>query len=190
MIKRSFLAGAIVSGIAFLVVSVGVVRAWWSMPFPVFGMGAAPAQPIDFPHAKHIDAGVQCEFCHRVVSVGAAATVPSVEQCMLCHKDLPNGRFVGEGSAAVQLLRIDSQNQAPVDWARVHRVPDHVHFTHEPHYRFFAPKLADTRQVCARCHGDVGSMTRVKQVVGLKMNNCVNCHRQNNAPTDCATCHY
>ena len=46
--------------------------------------------------------------------------------------------------------------------------------------------------------GDVDNMEevhgtedgRVKQVEPLKMCHCVDCHKQHNAPTDCATCHY
>ena len=41
-------------------------------------------------------------------------------------------------------------------------------------------------QVCSICHGNVGDMTKVKQVRPLKMGACVNCHRDNGAPADCA----
>ena len=48
----------------------------------------------------------------------------------------------------------------------------------------------ESSEVCAVCHGDVGSMSKVKQVRPLKMGDCVNCHRDNNAPAECAVCHY
>ena len=32
-------------------------------------------------------------------------------------------------------------------------------------------------------------MVKVEQVRPLKMGDCVNCHRDNGAPTDCTTCH-
>jgi hypothetical protein len=35
----------------------------------------------------------------------------------------------------------------------------------------------------------VKTMTQVHQVRSLEMGWCVGCHRQNNAPTDCWTCH-
>jgi hypothetical protein len=45
-------------------------------------------------------------------------------------------------------------------------------------------------QTCSTCHGLVQTMVKVKQIRALKMGDCVDCHRQNNAPTDCSTCHY
>ena len=39
-------------------------------------------------------------------------------------------------------------------------------------------------------YGDVASMAEVKQVRSLKMGDCIDCHRDHNAPTDCVTCHY
>ena len=45
-------------------------------------------------------------------------------------------------------------------------------------------------ETCAICHGDIGGMVKVKQVRSLKMGDCLECHRQNSAPTDCTTCHY
>jgi hypothetical protein len=43
---------------------------------------------------------------------------------------------------------------------------------------------------CTICHGKVRAMEKVKQERGLKMGDCVDCHRDNDAPTDCVTCHY
>ena len=56
-------------------------------------------------------------------------------------------------------------------------------------------KTGDTLDIaasgtCSICHGDVSSMHKVEQVRTLKMSDCVDCHRENNAPTDCTTCHY
>ena len=43
---------------------------------------------------------------------------------------------------------------------------------------------------CSVCHGDVGSVAgQVTQVRVLEMGDCVGCHKQNSAPTQCATCH-
>jgi hypothetical protein len=138
---------------------------------------AAPAQPIAFPHPVHVqEAGIPCEFCHRNVRKGASATVPAVEQCMFCH------RIIGSGLPEVEKLRGLAQEGKPVNWARVHRLPDHVRFVHEPHIRAGVS--------CSTCHGQVERMTRVRQVRSLKMGDCVNCHRANNAPTDCVVCHY
>ena len=176
--------------LAFLVVAAlaltFVISAWLGRPV-IFGYSEGPDQPIAFPHPTHVeDLGMDCTFCHRNVTEGAAATIPSAGLCLTCHQ------VVGDGLPEIEKLReMVVENERPIDWVRVHRVPDHVHFVHEAHIRFFSERdgIAETA-VCATCHGDVGSMEKVEQVRALKMGDCVNCHRDNGAPTDCTTCHY
>ena len=176
--------------LAFLVVAAlaltFVISAWLGRPV-VFGYSEGPDQPIAFPHPTHVeDLGMDCTFCHRNVTEGAAATIPSAGLCLTCHQ------VVGDDLPEIEKLReMVVENERPIDWVRVHRVPDHVHFVHEAHIRFFSERdgIAETA-VCATCHGDVGSMEKVEQVRDLKMGDCVNCHRDNGAPTDCTTCHY
>ena len=146
----------------------------------------APVQPIDFPHTSHVQVdGIDCLFCHRTVATHAMASIPPVQQCMFCHK------VVKTDSPQIQLLSTYAQNGQAIDWVRVHRLPDHVHFIHEAHITFFTQRNnVQPSQVCATCHGDVGSMQRVQQVRSLRMGDCVDCHRANNAPTDCFVCHY
>lgn len=145
-----------------------------------------PVQPIAFPHPSHVQVdGIDCLFCHRSVATDAMASIPPVQQCMFCHK------LVKTDSPEIQKLAKYASDNVPVEWIRVHRVPDHVHFVHEAHITFFTRRdNVAPSQVCATCHGDVGSMQQVKQVRSLRMGDCVDCHRQNNAPTDCAVCHY
>ena len=173
-----------------VVVLAFIIRAWWALPIPLFGAGDAPVQPIEFSHQQHVqEVGLDCVFCHRNVTQGAAATIPAVEQCMFCHT------IIDTGSPELAKLRSASKDQQPIDWKRVHRLPDHVHFVHEAHVRFFTQGDTPERQlqvgqVCSMCHGEVESMARVKQVRTLRMRDCVDCHRDLGASTDCATCHY
>ncbi len=162
-----------------------VVSAWFGLPV-VFGFNEGPDQPIAFPHTTHVqELGLDCTFCDRNVTKGAAATIPAVGLCLTCHKT------VGDGLPEVEKLRAAFDAGEPIDWIRVHRVPDHVHFVHEAHIRFFTEQNdIPASAVCSTCHGDVGSMTKVKQVRSLKMGDCVDCHRTFDAPTDCTTCHY
>ena len=166
--------------LAVLVYFVG--NAWFGLPVGADG----PDQPIAFPHTVHAGAvedggiGLECTFCHRNVETGPAATVPSVQQCMFCHSQVTGTSDTAQ--AEIAKLRSASENNEPVDWLRVHRLPDHVHFVHDAHIR--------AGFTCSTCHGDVATMTKVKQVRALKMGDCVDCHRQNNGPTDCAVCHY
>jgi len=188
-----------------LVLFVG--RAWWSYPFEVAGFGGTPEQPIAFPHTVHagtdilvdtdgnakLDAsgeplhglGLDCTFCHSNVDKGATASIPPVEQCVFCHKT------VGTELPEVMKLIAAWDNKEAVVWERVHRLPDHVRFVHEAHIRYFSESEGiQPSQVCQKCHGDVGKMEKVRQVETLKMGDCVSCHKENAAPTDCTTCHY
>lgn len=164
-----------------------VVQSWWSQPPAVLGFGDGPTQPIAFPHTVHVTtAGLDCQFCHRTVSTDEAAGVPAVAQCLFCHDFT---RIDGEQSdsptAKAEIAKLIGdliEGPEPVNWARVHRLPDHVQFVHAPHIQ--------QGFSCSTCHGDIASMEVVEQVRNLKMRDCVDCHRDNGAPTDCTTCHY
>ena len=212
--------GGLVMTVVVILVVLYILRAWWSTPLFGFGAGG-PDQPIDFPHTVHVQqAGIQCEFCHRNVIVGDAATVPAVEQCLFCHKTIadPSNPEMAKLLARAGLDptgEVDpSLTPEPIDWERVHRVPDHVQFAHEPHIRYFTESEGGRAQAvkraldnglpmsnpplrsemveatCTICHGKVRAMEKVKQERRLKMGDCVDCHRNNDAPTDCVTCHY
>ena len=179
-------------------VLVVLLISWFSNP--PFGLGNAPPQPIAFPHTVHAGAieeggmGIQCEFCHRNVTRGAAATVPAVEQCLFCHKNIDGKTETAR--AEIAKVKQSFENNQPINWERVHRLPDHVRFIHEAHIRFFTQGDTPERQltvpqVCSICHGDVAGMTVVKpkRFQSLKMGTCMDCHRQNNVATDCTVCH-
>jgi len=144
--------------------------------------------------------GMDCTFCHRTVTSQANAGVPPVQFCAYCHQVIG-----GEESEPLTQVRtaagIIGDSPHPIDWKRVHRMPDHVRFVHEPHIRYLTQnpdKVTNSTSgetigaagVCSTCHGDVASMEEVAQVEPLKMGQCVNCHRENEAPTDCASCHH
>ncbi|MCE2462374.1 MAG: hypothetical protein J4F46_00435 [Dehalococcoidia bacterium] len=212
--------GGLVATVVVVLVVVYILHAWWSTP--IFGFGAGgPDQPIAFPHTVHVeDQGIQCEFCHRNVTKGDAATVPAVEQCLFCHKtvtgeDHPEiAKLLEYGGMDASGNMDPSVTPQPIDWERVHRVPDHVQFAHEPHIRYFTQSEDGKAQAvqraidngiglsnpplpsemveasCTICHGKVRAMDKVKQERRLKMGDCVDCHRNYDAPTDCVTCHY
>jgi hypothetical protein len=140
------------------------------------------SQPIAFPHQAHVVGdGLDCTFCHRTVTYGATAGYPDEQQCMFCHQIIGQDHKSGE----LDKLRLAWQQQKPLDWTRVHRLPDHVRFVHEAHIT--------AGFQCSTCHGDVGRDENLRglavQVRPLNMGDCISCHRQYNAPTECATCH-
>ena len=109
----------------------------WSTSFlhgggrPVFGFGAGgPDQPIAFPHDVHVEEkGIQCEFCHRNVTKGDAATVPAVEQCLWCHTTI-DGREHAEIVRLLEYGGLDAAAQPsedlmakPIDWGKGPQAP-------------------------------------------------------------------
>ncbi|MCC6816599.1 MAG: c-type cytochrome [Saprospiraceae bacterium] len=61
--------------------------------------------------------------------------------------------------------------QGPIEWIRIHNLPDHVYFNHSQHVT--VGKIA-----CQKCHGNVEEMATVRQYAPLSMGWCINCHRQ------------
>ena len=181
--------GGLITLVAAAVILTWVMSAWFGTPV-IFSSDEGPEQPIDFPHTTHVEElGLDCVFCHREVETSAQASIPAVALCMTCHQAVDGSD--DEAMAEIRKIRDAYEEGDPVDWVRVHRVPDHVHFVHESHIRYFSEKDGvPATAVCSTCHGDVGGMERVKQVESLKMSDCVECHRENGAPTDCTTCHY
>ena len=177
-----------------LVIAVFILRAWWTTPFQVLGMGEPHEQTIAFPHTQHVQIdGISCAFCHQNVIKGDAATMPAVEQCLFCHATIQGKTAPPEVAKVVAHF----ESGTPINWKKIHRLPDHVQFSHEPHVRFLTETQGlDIEASCATCHGQVRNMVEVEQVRRLKMGDCVDCHRDNikftdnKDITDCLTCHY
>ncbi len=154
--------------------------------------GYAPTQPIVYSHAVHAgELQIPCQYCHFGAERGRYAGVPPVSVCMNCHRQaVPDHPEVKKLAAALA-------KGEPIEWVRVHWIPDHVYFSHRPHVRAGVE--------CQTCHGNVQEMGRVEQWASLTMGWCVNCHRDNapsdvlaaadanrqsNRLTDCGTCHH
>jgi len=150
---------------------------------------ATPNEPIAFDHSVHVKkVGVECTFCHRTAETAANAGIPDVQQCMFCHqvvaqaKDPAQGMTLDATNTELGKIREAWYKQQPVNWERVHRVPDHVRFLHEAH-------VTTAKLPCETCHGDVANMGQVVPFRPLNMGDCLSCHKQLGAPTECATCH-
>ena len=199
----------------------GLINAWLGQPLPVLGFDQTFEQPINFPHTKHAGSieegglGMDCTYCHRTVENSSSAHVPAVELCASCHRAIGS-----EDNEELKKLRehsgiysennqviVDPEKASPINWKRVHRLPDHVRFVHSAHINYltnnpdaiknipahlniYEKENVLSSEVCSTCHGDVANMEQVHQVEPLKMGQCVNCHRENGGPTDCAACHH
>ncbi|MEY3873372.1 MAG: hypothetical protein RL363_93 [Bacteroidota bacterium] len=150
-----------------------------------------PEQPIYYSHKVHAGVNqINCQYCHTGVYQGKQATLPSVNVCMNCHTAIneyngaplvkENGDIV-DGTAEIKKLyeyagytpgeTWDASKAKPIEWVRIHNLPDHVYFNHAQH--------VNAGQVsCQQCHGEIQNMGEVKQFADLSMGWCVNCHRE------------
>jgi hypothetical protein len=155
-------------------------QAWW-MWTPgdtVDDVGYAPTQPIPFSHKLHAgDRKIPCEYCHSAARRSASGGVPPTNTCMGCHKVVRTDR------PAIQWLTEKYNKKEPIEWVKVHDLPDYVHFSHKIHVGVGGLK-------CQDCHGPVETMDVVEQVAPLQMGWCVECHKQKGASLNCISCHY
>ena len=129
----------------------------------------APDQPIKFSHKVHSgDNGIDCMYCHTTVEQGKSAGIPAPGLCMNCHVLIREGTHSGKFEIAKVVEAFE--NKVPVEWIRIHNLPDHVFFSHAVH-------VGSGKLECAQCHGAVEEMDLMTQVSDLSMGWCVNCHR-------------
>jgi len=183
---------------------------WYGFSPKTTDVGYMPTQPIPYSHALHAgELGIDCRYCHNTVEEAGHAAIPATDTCMNCHK------MIWTESPKLLLLRESQATGKPVEWKKVHDLPDYVYFNHSAHV---------SRGVgCVSCHGRVDQMDEVFQDQPLSMSWCLDCHRQPeqnlrppeavtrmdfkppieavaygkdlraknniNPPTDCSTCH-
>ncbi len=129
----------------------------------------SPDQPIKFSHKVHADQNkIDCLYCHTTAEYGKNAGIPSVNLCMNCHILVAEGKI--SGKYEIDKVKAAYINKKPIEWIRVHNLPDHVYFNHSQHVG--AGKLD-----CTECHGEVEEMHIIKQVEDLSMGWCIDCHR-------------
>jgi mono/diheme cytochrome c family protein/heme/copper-type cytochrome/quinol oxidase subunit 2 len=140
--------------------------------------GYAPAQPIAFSHALH--AGqyeIACQYCHTGVEIGKSANIPSANICMNCHTHIQNVGGKEGISLEIQKIYNAVDNNQPIEWVRVHNLPDLAYFNHAQH-------VAVGGIECQTCHGPIQEMEVVGQHSSLTMGWCIDCHRQTEIATE------
>jgi len=204
-ILRPGIAAAVLGGAIYATLIV-----WLGFSPKATDVGYAPEQPVPYSHALHVGRlGIDCRYCHNTVERAAHAAIPPTQTCMNCHS------MVRKESEKLIPVRESYATGMPVEWIRVHDLPDYVYFNHSAHVR---------RGVgCVSCHGRIDTMEVVYQAKPLSMGWCLDCHRNPerhlrpvefvfqldwvpeedqlvlgerlretyniNPPTDCATCH-
>lgn len=156
----------------FIIVFVVTAAAFALRPVP-------KAQPVAFNHQLHVvDNGLSCSDCHEFYSTETFSGLPEAETCGFCHLDGEEGS-TAEEKKLIQLL----EEGAPLKWTPLFVQPSHVFYSHRRHVE--VAKLD-----CSVCHGQIAeSKSPPRWVRQLTMDDCINCHEQQNARTDCTTCH-
>jgi mono/diheme cytochrome c family protein len=130
--------------------------------------GYAPKQPINFSHKLH--AGqyqIDCNYCHTGVNKGKSANIPSANICMNCHN------AIKQSSPEIQKIYRAVEKDQPIEWVRVHNLPDLAYFNHAQHVNVGGLQ-------CQQCHGEIEKMEVVQQRSSLTMGWCIDCHRETN----------
>ena len=127
-------------------------------------VGYRPEQPVEYSHKLHAgELGIDCRYCHTSVETSQEAMIPPTQTCMNCHS------VVDIESKKLEKVRESWNQNKPIEWIRVHMLPDYAYFDHSIHL---------TAGVgCASCHGRVDQMEKVMQVEPLSMSWCLDCHR-------------
>ena len=156
--------------------------------------GYSPTQPIYFSHKVHAGINqINCLYCHGGAWESKHALIPSMNICMNCHRVVTTytkgptlydeeGNKI-DGTGEIQKLHKaagftpgpgatwDPAKAKPIEWVKIHNLPDHVYFNHAQHVR-----VGNVQ--CQTCHGSIQEMNKVKQESELSMGWCVNCHRE------------
>ncbi len=154
-----YLVGGLVT-----VAAIAPLGIWYFFSPEFTDVGYRPEQPVPFSHQLHAgELALDCRYCHAQVEVSAVASVPPTQVCMNCHQ------LVTRDSEKLAVIRDSLANGRPVEWVRVHNVPDYAFFDHSVH--------VGAGVGCSSCHGDIRSMEVVTQMEPLSMAWCLDCHR-------------
>jgi len=161
--------------------------------------GYQPVQPIKFSHELHAGVNqIDCQYCHSGAFKSKNATIPSLNVCMNCHKAV-QGRDNNDGNISPEIQKIynalgydadkmtyDKSKEKPVEWVRVHNLPDFAYFNHSQHVVVAEESIRKSKglkpnePVCFACHGPVNTMQEIYQYSPLTMKWCINCHKETN----------
>jgi cytochrome c2 len=170
----------------------------WLMWIGVY-KGYQPEQPIYFSHKIHAGENkINCQLCHSGAKYGKMSEIPSVNVCMNCHKGIPEykGKYIEEGKDRAfytgEIKKIYAAsgwdeakgaytgNTKPIEWVRIHNMPDFVYFNHSQHVVAGEQTIMKAKKVdvvCKACHGQVQEMDKVQMANNFTMGWCIDCHR-------------
>jgi hypothetical protein len=157
--KASIFGAAFFVLAAFWIVSQVVRSAYFT------GVNEAVEQPVPFSHEHHVAGlGIDCRYCHVSVETAAYAGMPATKTCMTCHSQ------IWTNAPILEPVRASWRDDRPIQWNRVHDLPDFVQFNHGIHVQKGVG--------CYECHGKVDGMPLVAKANSLHMDWCLDCHRK------------
>ncbi|TDX32316.1 quinol:cytochrome c oxidoreductase pentaheme cytochrome subunit [Modicisalibacter xianhensis] len=128
------------------------------------GVFTTPEQPVPFSHEHHVSGlGLDCQYCHTGVEKSDFAGLPPTYTCMTCHSQL------WTNAEMLEPVRQSLKRDEPIEWVRVHDLPDFTYFSHRAH--------VNNGVGCESCHGRVDEMPITSQEKPLTMQWCLSCHR-------------
>ncbi|HMG09854.1 MAG TPA: cytochrome c3 family protein [Mucilaginibacter sp.] len=139
--------------------------------------GYQPVQPIKYSHELHAGTmKIDCQYCHSGAYKSKNASIPSLNVCMNCHKvvktESPEIHKIYDALGYdPKTQKYDSTQAKPIQWIRVHNLPDLAYFNHSQHVKVGGIK-------CQSCHGPVETMKEVYQYSPLTMKWCIQCHKR------------
>src|SRR5207253_11350138 len=91
--------------------------------------GNSPVQPVKFRHTIHVDTlKMNCLYCHFAANKSFDPGLPAMRTCMGCHTVVQG--TTPDNKAEIQTLAGVWNEQEPVPWSRLHKLPESVHITH------------------------------------------------------------
>lgn len=157
--RISMVLGVVLAGGAFLAYT-QIARSSY-----LTGRYVEKQQPVQFSHKHHVgDDGIDCRYCHQTVETTASAGMPSTQTCMNCHSQ------IWADSPYLEPVRASFRDNKPIEWERVHDLPEYTYFNHSIHV---AKGVG-----CSTCHGQIDNMPAVYQENTLQMEWCLACHRE------------
>jgi hypothetical protein len=154
---------------SIVLLNVIIFGVWYFFSPRYLDVGYQPIQPIPYSHAIHAGKlGIDCRYCHTSVEKSPHANIPPTQTCMNCHSQINSKK-----PKQIAKIRDHWKTGKPIQWIRVHKLPEYVNFNHSAHI--------NAGVGCVTCHGRVDKMQVVHQVEPLNMAWCINCHR-NPAP--------
>lgn len=172
-----------------MLVALLAVGGWKTMWNVGVHTGYQPVQPIKFSHQLHAGVNkIECQYCHGGAFKSKNASIPSANVCMNCHNTITGSEhYDGETSPEIAKIyraldwnpetRTYGNNPKPIQWVRIHNLPDFAYFNHSQHVTVAGVE-------CQTCHGPIETMEEVYQYSPLTMKWCVDCHKATDVKSD------